>query len=160
LTVTFLKSRHETDGALDAFEVTIPTTSHNVIAHFHHHYDETIFGIDGITTWTVDGVPTKLGPGEQLFGPRGSHHTYANFHPKTARILCLLTPGMLGPEYFQELAIAMEEDGPTESAAAGLVKSRYGVIPSNMIDFRLTPPTPSLTQKQDLRHTQRGVGLD
>lgn len=72
MTITFLKSRHQTAGALDAFKVTIPTALRTVVPHFHRHYDETVFGPDGTTTWTVDGVVTEVGPGEQLFVARGA----------------------------------------------------------------------------------------
>jgi len=139
-------SRHETQGCLDVFEITVPTTAHIVIPHFHHHYDETVFGVDGITTWTIDGVKIELRPGEQLAVPRGSYHTYANLHPHSARILCLVTPGLLGPEYFQELAYAMDIEGPVDYAAVGLVMSRYGVTPANMCD-RFPEPLPPIPVK-------------
>ncbi|WP_263382533.1 cupin domain-containing protein [Granulicella arctica] len=139
MTITFIKSRHETAGCLDAFEVTIPPSVHLVIPHFHRHYDETVFGVDGITTWTIDGVVTQLHPGQQLFVPRGSHHTYANLHPHSSRMICLVTPGLLGPEYFQELSYAMDEDGPMDHAAIGLIMSRYGVIPAAIVDPIIMP---------------------
>jgi hypothetical protein len=139
--------------------MTIPTTSHVVVPHFHRHYDETIFGVDGITTWTVDGVRTEIGPGGQLFIPRGSRHTYANLHPGGARIICLVTPGLLGPEYFYELAYAMDEDGPTDYAAIGLVMSRYGIVPVNTND---TPARPLITpyQKDAPTPMPRNLGAD
>lgn len=103
-----------------------------MVPHFHRHYDETIFGVDGITTWTVDGATIEVGAGHQLFVPRGSHHSYANLHPQSARILCLVTPGVLGPEYFQELAFAMETEETSEyDATVALVMTRYGVIPAS-----------------------------
>ena len=112
--------------------MTLPATAHHVVPHFHRHYDETVFGVDGITTWTVDGATIEVGPGQQLFVPRGSHHSYANLHPQSARILCLVTPGVLGPEYFHELAFAMEgEDRGEYDAAVALVMTRYGVIPAS-----------------------------
>jgi quercetin dioxygenase-like cupin family protein len=132
MTVTFIMNRHETHGALDAFEVTIPPSVHVIVPHLHRSYDETVFGVDGMTTWTVDGVHTQLGPGEQLFIPRGVSHGFANQHEQSARIICLLTPGLLGPEYFEELAFAMNNEGPTDYAALGVIMTRYGVIPATV----------------------------
>jgi hypothetical protein len=39
---------------------------------------------------------------------------------------------MLGPEYFEELAFAMDCEGPTDYAALGLIMTRYGVIPATI----------------------------
>jgi quercetin dioxygenase-like cupin family protein len=144
MTVSFIMSRHETHGALDAFEVTIPPTAHSIVPHLHRNYDETIFGVDGIVTWTVDGVPTQIGPGEQLFIPRGVSHGFANQHEQSARMFCVLTPGLLGPEYFDELAFAMNEEGPTDYAALGTIMTRYGVIPATMERSFAPSPAPRL----------------
>ena len=35
-------------------------------------------GLEGILTWTVDGVRTEVGPGEALFIPRGVVHQFEN----------------------------------------------------------------------------------
>lgn len=155
MTVTFIKSRHETGGLFDAYEVTIPSTTHLITPHFHLHYDETVFGVDGITTWTIDGVSTQLHPGQQLFVARGSHHTYANLHAHSARILCLVTPGVLGPEYFQEIACASDDDGPTDAAVA-LVMSRYGVI-ALAADESPAPPVLSLIHENIPTLTNRNT---
>jgi hypothetical protein len=82
--------------------------------------------------WSVDGISTRLGPGDQLFIPRGASHRLINEESRSARILCVLTPGMLGPEYFNDLASAMEAEGPTDYAALGVIMARYGVIPGTL----------------------------
>src|SRR5215831_17051061 len=35
-------------------------------AHSHDSWEETIYGLHGTLTWTVDGVATDVGPGEVL----------------------------------------------------------------------------------------------
>lgn len=130
LTVTFLKSRHETDGALDLFELTVPSHAYLDVPHLHRDYDETIIGINGIATWTLDGAKFQVGPGQQLHIPRGTPHTYSNHHPGASRMMCLLTPGLVGPEYFLELAAILSTDGPPDIASLGNVMTRYGVIPA------------------------------
>ena len=42
MSVTFIKTRHETAGAFDLFELTIPPFARNTIPHIHRKYDETI----------------------------------------------------------------------------------------------------------------------
>ena len=127
--ITFLKSRHETDGALDLFEITVPPHANSVIPHLHREYDESVIGMDGIMTWTVDGKQTQLRRGEQLFVPRGVVHTFTNQHQSTARMMCILTPGKVGPEYFRDLAAVFDASGSPNLAELGAVMTRYGVVP-------------------------------
>jgi mannose-6-phosphate isomerase-like protein (cupin superfamily) len=130
LSITFLKSRHETDGTLDLFELTVPPLAFLNVPHLHRDYDETIIGMNGVATWTVDGSTVKLGPGQQLHIPRGTTHSYSNLHPATCRMMCILTPGLVGPEYFREMAAILRADGPPDVAGIGNIMMRYGVIPA------------------------------
>lgn len=135
MTINFLMTHHETEGAFDAYEVTIPPSMQLLVPHMTHLHpqcDETVIGIDGYTMWTVGGVSTRIGPGEQLFIPRGTSHRLINEESRSARILCVLTPGVLGPEYFDELACAMDCEGPTDYVALGRIMTRYGVIPATI----------------------------
>jgi mannose-6-phosphate isomerase-like protein (cupin superfamily) len=130
LSITFLKTRHETNGTLDLFELTVPPLAFLNVPHLHREYDETIIGMNGIATWVIDGKKIKIGPGQQLHIPRGTAHAYSNQHPKTCRMMCLLTPGLVGPEYFHEMAAILRADGPPDIAGIGNVMARYGVIPA------------------------------
>jgi quercetin dioxygenase-like cupin family protein len=129
MSVTFVKTRHETDGAFDFFELTIPPLVHVPMPHIHRKYDETIFGLDGNMTWTLHDVPTPVSRGSVLFIPRGVPHFYENRHHTTARILCLQTPGVIGPEYYQELAGLYTHDGVADLASIASTMNRYGIIP-------------------------------
>ena len=130
MSITFLKSRHETEGEADIFELTVPPHAHLNVPHLHRDYDETIIGMNGITTWTVDGKKHQIGPGQQLHIARGVAHTYVNTFRTTARMLCILTPGKVGPEYFRELAAAVDPAGKVDIPAIAAVMARYGVIPA------------------------------
>jgi len=129
LSITFLKSRHETGGAFDLFELIVPPNAFLNVPHLHRDYDETIFGLNGLTTWTVNGEQIPLNPGRQLHIPRGTIHSYTNPDDRPARMMCLLTPGLVGPEYFRELASAFTEGGPPNIIDIGNIMLRYGVIP-------------------------------
>jgi quercetin dioxygenase-like cupin family protein len=131
MSITFLRSRHETESVLDLFEVTIPPQIDLIVPHLHREYDETVIGMDGITTWTVDGKQTRLRPGEQLFVPRGVVHTWGNRQQSTARMMCILTPGLVGPEYFLEIAAVLNVIGPPDLAQLGTIMTRYGVVPAH-----------------------------
>jgi mannose-6-phosphate isomerase-like protein (cupin superfamily) len=129
MSVTFHKTRHETEGILDLFELTIPPLVHVPMPHIHRKYDETIFGLDGHMTWTLRDKSIPVNRGSVLFIPRGVPHFYENRHHTAARILCLQTPGVLGPEYYQELASLYSQDGVADLASIASTMSRYGVIP-------------------------------
>lgn len=146
LSVTFLKSRHETHGTFDLFEVTVPPQAQLFVSHLHRDYDETVIGMDGIVTWTVEGRQIQIGPGEQLHIPRGVAHSYVNLHSATARMMCIFAPGLVGPEYFRELAAVARSAGPADiTADMGAIMTRYGVIPANILppsteDLSIGPP--------------------
>ena len=140
MSVTFLKTRHETSGALDLFELTIPPFARVALPHIHRKYDETIFGVDGTMTWTLLDKSTQVSRGTTIFIPRGTPHSYANLTHTTARILCLQTPGVLGPEYYLEIAALYRANRHPNLAGIGAIMSRYGVVP--------------ITQKEDLAPIQ------
>jgi quercetin dioxygenase-like cupin family protein len=144
MSVTFLKTRHETEGALDLFELTIPPFARVPLPHIHRKYDETIFGVDGTVTWTLqrerEDQPIEVRRGITLLIPRGTPHSYANLTHTTARILCLQTPGVLGPEYYLEIAALYRANRHPNLAGIGAIMSRYGVVP--------------ITQKEDLAPVQ------
>ena len=140
LSVTFLKTRHETGGTLDLFELTIPPFARVPLPHIHRKYDETIFGVDGTVTWTLHDNSTEVRRGTTLHIPRGTPHSYANRTHATGRILCLQTPGVLGPEYYLEIAALYRTSSHPDLASIGAIMSRYGVVP--------------VTQKEDLAPVQ------
>ncbi len=141
MSVTFHKTRHETDGVFDLFELTIPPLVHVPIPHIHRKYDETIFGLDGHMTWTLRDKPTPINRGSVLFIPRGVPHFYENRHHTPARILCLQTPGVMGPEYYHEIASLYSQDGIADLASIASTMSRYGIVPVTNTKH-LTPISP------------------
>jgi quercetin dioxygenase-like cupin family protein len=129
MSVTFLKTRHETGDACDLFELTIPPYARAPLPHIHRQYDETIVGVDGTMIWTLGDQPAQICRGTSLFIPRGTPHSYANRTHTTARILCLQTPGILGPEYYLEIATLFRNSLHPDVAGIAAVMGRYGVVP-------------------------------
>ena len=129
LQVRFLRSKHDTGGSLDMFEMTVPPDAQMPVAHHHRDWDETAYGLTGTVTFTVDGAAHDLRPGGTLFIPRGAVHRFDNRSGAVATCLGVLTPGVLGPEYFRELAAAVA-DGPPDPAAMHAIMRRHGLIPS------------------------------
>ncbi|MDE1178541.1 MAG: cupin domain-containing protein [Edaphobacter sp.] len=128
LTVTFLKTRHETGNTLEVYEMTLPPTTGAPVPHIHRDYDEIVFVMNGTITWTMNNVVTILHPGDRMVIPRGTAHFFANLDETTARIICLQTPGVMGPEYFREISQHLGTDSP-DMAAISEVMNRYGITP-------------------------------
>jgi quercetin dioxygenase-like cupin family protein len=79
LMVRFLLTGDNSTGSIAALELTVPGAQRlPAPAHSHDHYEETIYGIDGVLTWTVDGKQLDVGPGQALCSPRGAVHRFDN----------------------------------------------------------------------------------
>ncbi|HEU5041714.1 MAG TPA: hypothetical protein VFT84_12865 [Gemmatimonadales bacterium] len=48
-------------------------------AQSHDRFEETIYGIHRVLTWTVDGKPIDVGPGQALCVPRGAVQAVKRF---------------------------------------------------------------------------------
>ena len=133
----FLLTGDHSSGSVAAFELVVPAGQRlTAPAHSHDHYEETIYGIAGVSTWTVDGTPTDVGPGQALCIPRGAIHRFDNNGSLDVKALCLITPAALGPQYFREAAevIKAAAGGPPDRAKMAEIMRRHGLTPA--------PPPP------------------
>ena len=129
LELRFLQDRHMTGGALDMFEVRCRPGGAMPQPHYHRDWEETVYGLAGDTRFTVDGREHAIGPGDHLFVPRGIVHGFDNRTDAMSSFLSVLTPGVLGPEYFRELAAILAAPTP-DRAAIRAVMDRYGLVPA------------------------------
>jgi quercetin dioxygenase-like cupin family protein len=133
LQVRFLVTGDHSRGGLAAFEVVVPGAQRLAApGHSHNHYEETIYGIDGVLTWTVDGKAIDVGPGQALCIPRGAVHRFDNNGSQEAKVLCLVTPAAIGPEYFRETADVLNAatGGPPDRAKLAEIMRRHGLNPA------------------------------
>src|SRR3954470_1920146 len=132
LAIRFLVEGEETGGALAVFEFDVPAGANVPVAHSHDGFEETIYGLAGVLIWTIDGTPTEVGPGETVVIPRGAVHQFENGGELDASALGLVTPGILGPGYFREVAavLAAAAGGPPDLAAIADVMRRHGLTPA------------------------------
>lgn len=133
LTVRFMVTGENSCGTIAAFELVVPAAQRLAApAHSHDHYEETIYGLEGVLTWTVDGKPFALGPGQSLCIPRGAIHRFDNHGVNAARALCLITPAAIGPQYFREAAelINATAGGPPDRVKMGEIMRRHGLTPA------------------------------
>src|SRR5262245_32942135 len=85
LVLRFLITGTESNRTLSAFELTVPGGQRLMApAHSHDHYEESMYGLAGILTVTVNGQPVAIGPGQMLCIPRGAVHRFDNPGNQTA----------------------------------------------------------------------------
>jgi quercetin dioxygenase-like cupin family protein len=133
LTVHFLVTGDNSSGSIAVFELTVAGGARLVApAHSHDHYEETIYGVDGVLTWTVDGKRIDVGPGQALCIPRGAVHRFDNRRDQNAKALCVITPAAIGPEYFREAAEAINAAAgrPPDRLRMAEIMRRHGLTPA------------------------------
>ena len=132
LAIRFLVEGEASGGSVAVFEFDVPAGAMVAAAHSHDGYEETIYGLEGVLTWTIEGMPTDVGPGEVLCIRRGAVHQFDNTHDVDAKALAIVTPGVLGPDYFREVAAVVEAatGGPPDLAAIAAVMRHHGLTPA------------------------------
>jgi quercetin dioxygenase-like cupin family protein len=132
IAVRFRLEGEASGGSVAVFEFDVAAGARVPGAHSHDGYEETIYGLEGVLSWTLDGQQTDVGPGEVLCIPRGVVHRFDNDHGLDAKMLAIITPGILGPEYFREMAAVLEgaAGGPPDPAALAKVMRRHGLTPA------------------------------
>jgi len=133
LALRFLITGEHATGSIALFELTVPAAQRlAAAAHSHDHYEETIYGIEGVLTWTVEGKPIDVGPGQALCIPRGAIHRFDNNGTQDVKALCAITPAAIGPQYFREAAevIVAAAGGPPDRAKMAEIMLRHGLTPA------------------------------
>jgi quercetin dioxygenase-like cupin family protein len=131
--IRFLLEGEQSAGSVAVFEFDVPAGAQVAAAHSHDGYEETVYGLEGVLTWTLEGRPIDVGPGEALCIPRGTVHRFDNLGAADARALAIVTPGILGPGYFRDVAAILDAaaGGPPDFAAIAAVMLRHGLTPAS-----------------------------
>ena len=131
MTIQFLVEGEQSGGSVSVFTFDVPVGTRVAAAHSHDGFEETIYGLEGVLTWTVDGAPTDVGPGEALLIPRGAVHQFVNNGDVDAKALAIATLAVFGPDYFREVAAVLDAaaGGPPDLAALGAILRRHGLTP-------------------------------
>jgi quercetin dioxygenase-like cupin family protein len=130
LEIRFLLTGDDTSGSVSLFEVLVPLGQKLAApAHKNDAYEEVLYGIEGILTWTVDGTPIEVGPGQALCIPRGAVHRFDNLGNTDAKQLAVISPAIMGPAYFREAAevIGAAGGGPPDRTKMIDVFRRHGM---------------------------------
>ncbi|MFN2629448.1 MAG: cupin domain-containing protein [Gaiellaceae bacterium] len=133
MAIRFLVEGVQSAGSVAVFEFGVPAGAKVPAAHSHDGYEETIYGLQGVLTWTIEGRATDVGPGEALCIGRGAVHQFDNTRDVDAKALAVVTPGILSPDYFREVAAILALDGPPDRTAIAAVMRRHGLTPAPLM---------------------------
>lgn len=132
LAIRFRLEGEASGGSVAIFEFDVPAGTKVPIAHSHDAYEETVYGLARVLTFTVDRRKTDIGPGQVLCIPRGAVHRFDNFRTGEAKMLAIVPPGVLRPNHFREIAAVIEAaaGGPPNPVAIAEVMRRHGLTPA------------------------------
>jgi quercetin dioxygenase-like cupin family protein len=130
LEIRFLLTSSDCNGAMSVFEFSVPPNFKIPgPAHSNDGYEEMVYGLEGTVTWTVNEADVQVGPGQALCIPRGAKHRWANNGSVPAKQLTVISPGVMGPEYFREVRQLLSAGGPPNPLAMAETMKRHGMIP-------------------------------
>jgi quercetin dioxygenase-like cupin family protein len=130
LGIRFLVTGEDSNHNASVFEVLVPRGQKLAApAHKNDAYEEILYGIEGVLTWTVDGTPIAVGPGQALCIPRGAVHRFDNLGSEDVKQLAVISPAIMGPAYFREAAevIGAAAGGPPDRVKMTEVFRRHGM---------------------------------
>ena len=132
LDVRFLIEAADSNGTASVFECHVPANSRMPLPHSHDGFEETIYGLEGTTAWTIDNETRDIGPGEAVCVRRGQIHGFQNRGDLDATFLAIATPAVFGPAYFREIVevLARTAGGSPDMGAIGDVMRRHGLTPA------------------------------
>jgi quercetin dioxygenase-like cupin family protein len=128
--IRFLLDAADTNGSVAMFEFTVPVGAKVPMPHSHKRYDETIYGVAGVITFTVEGRAVDIAPGESRFVPRGAVHGFNNLQQTDAKALAVVTPALIGPDFFAETAAIVNAGGPPDIEKLKAVLAKHGLEPA------------------------------
>jgi quercetin dioxygenase-like cupin family protein len=130
LGIRFLVTGEDSQGSVSVFEIRVPAGQTLAApAHKNDAFEEILYGIQGVLTWTVDDTPIEVGPGQALCIPRGAVHRFDKFGNADVNQLAVISPAIMGPAYFREAAevISASAGGPPDRQKMMDVFRRHGM---------------------------------
>jgi quercetin dioxygenase-like cupin family protein len=130
LNIRFLLKGEDTNGSVFVFEFTVPAGEKLAAPpHKNNEYEEVLYGVSGVVTWTINGNPVEVGPGQAVCIPRGAIHRFDNLGTEDARQLAIISPAIMSPRYFHEARAILDAaaGGPPDAARMAEVFRRNGM---------------------------------
>jgi quercetin dioxygenase-like cupin family protein len=130
-TIRFSVDAEDSNGSVTVSRCDTEAGAGVPFAHSHDGFEETIYGIEGTVTFTIDGEDVEIGPGEAVCIRRGQVHSFLAGE-EGAAFLAIASPGVFGRAYFEEMAevFGAAAEGPPPIESIHAVMLRHGLSPA------------------------------
>ena len=118
-------SGRETGGAYTAFIAVTPPGG-GPPPHRHEREDEWFFILEGTVSFLIDGRWHDTQPGDFVFAPRGSVHTFKNNTAQPVRMLLHTAPSGF-EDFFAEAEQEFNRPGGPDMARAIAIAAKHGI---------------------------------
>src|SRR5215469_17261027 len=129
IVLRFLIDGPSTGAGVTMFEMTVSPGAGMPVPHHHVGFDEVGYGVSGKVRFVVEGESRDVGEGDLVWIERGKVHAFSNPFDESAKVLCTITPGVLGAEFFREIRGLLGGGGPPDPKAMAEVMLRHGLVP-------------------------------
>jgi quercetin dioxygenase-like cupin family protein len=130
IVLRFLIDGPTTGAGVTMFEMTVAPGAGMPVPHHHVGFDEVGYGVSGKLRFMLEGESRDAGEGDLVWIERGKVHAFSNPFDEPAKVLCTITPGLLGAAFFREIRALLGAGGPPDPKAMGEVMLRYGLVPA------------------------------
>ncbi|MEO7194885.1 MAG: cupin domain-containing protein [Pseudonocardiaceae bacterium] len=126
----------DTAGLLSFLEFSLEEWQSGPDLHVHSDSDESFYVLSGEMEFQVGEERHVVGPGEFVWVPRGTAHTFANAGESPARALTVATPGGLERFFAEQAQYLASCVGELDPSVLAEIRRRHG-------GARLGPPIRS-----------------
>jgi mannose-6-phosphate isomerase-like protein (cupin superfamily) len=130
MTITFKTTAEHNSNAYTLCEAIEPPGS-GAGLHRHTSYDETFIICEGRYEFQVGEEMLRLGPGDVVFVPKGTPHSFKSIGPGTGRQLIVSSPGGIFDAFIDEVTSLMLDSGEPSAPGPELdfeaIAAKYGV---------------------------------
>jgi len=127
--IHFSLDENDTQNHMTMFRCVIHPHVRMPAPHYHRHFDEAVYGLKGTVIFTIDGREVPIAPGDSCFIPRGIVHGFNNKTDDAIEFLSVITPGILGPSYFKDIAEVLNAGTPPDMSRLMAVMTKHGLVP-------------------------------
>lgn len=129
LEIHFCLDASDTGAQFTMFKVVIHPHAKVPAAHYHDNFDETLYGLKGRLTLTVDDHVLELAPGDHYFIKRGRVHSFTNNTHEVVEILAFANPGVFTANYFKDVLGVLKAGGPPDMGKLKAIMLQHGLVP-------------------------------
>lgn len=126
--IRFLLEAADTNGAVAMFEFSVPVGG-KVRCRITTRIStkpSTAWRAWSRSSWRAN--PWRLVPGESCFIRRGEVHGFNNRTQSNVKGLAIITPALLGSDFFKEAAAVVNAGGPPDPEKLKVVLAKHGLV--------------------------------